>query len=98
METKSITEFLSTDYKDFAMYVVESRAIPSVIDGLKPTQRKILHGSSTIWKDGSEKPLKVFQLAGKVASDCFYHHGNTSLENAIITMAQGFKNNMPLLG
>lgn len=97
METKSITEFLSTDYKDFAMYVVESRAIPSVIDGLKPTQRKILHGSSTIWKDGSEKPLKVFQLAGKVASDCFYHHGNTSLENAIITMAQGFKNNMPLL-
>lgn len=97
MNKKTITEFLSTEYKDFAMYVVEGRAIPSVIDGFKPTQRKIIHICSDIWKNGSEKPLKVFQLAGKVASDAFYHHGNMSLENAIVTMAQSFKNNMSLL-
>lgn len=94
---KSITEFLSEEYKEFAMYTIENRAIPSVIDGLKVSARKIIHVSNSIWKTGNEKTLKVFQLAGKIASDCYYHHGNVSLENAIITMAQKFKNNVPLL-
>lgn len=94
---KTITDFLSNEYKDFAMYSIEGRAIPSVIDGFKPVQRKIVHVSSQIWKTGGEKTLKVFQLAGKVASDAFYHHGNASLESAIITMAQRFKNTAPLL-
>ena len=94
---KTISDFLSDEYKEFAMYSIEGRAIPSVVDGFKPTQRKIIHISNQIWKNGSEKNLKVFQLAGKVASDAFYHHGNTSLENAIVTMAQKFKNNAALL-
>lgn len=97
MIEKTISEFLSNEYKEFAMYSIEGRAIPSVIDGFKPTQRKIIHVSNLIWKSGNEKTLKVFQLAGKVASDAFYHHGNASLENAIITIAQKFKNNAPLL-
>jgi len=97
MAEKTISDFLSNEYKEFAMYVIEGRAIPSVIDGFKPTQRKIIHVSNDIWKGGGEKTLKVFQLAGKVASDAFYHHGNASLENAIITMAQRFKNNAALL-
>ncbi len=94
---KTISEFLSNEYKEFAMYVIEGRAIPSVIDGFKPTQRKIIHIANQIWRTGNEKTLKVFQLSGKVASDCFYHHGDMSLSNAIITMAQRFKNNAPLL-
>ena len=93
MSQKTLSQFLSSEYKDFAMYVIEGRAIPSVIDGFKPTQRKIIHICSDIWKNGSEKPLKVFQLAGKVAADAFYHHGNMSIENAIVNMAQSFKNN-----
>jgi DNA topoisomerase-2 len=97
MTEKTISDFLSNEYKEFAMYSIEGRAIPSVVDGFKPTQRKIIHISNQIWKNGSEKNIKVFQLAGKVASDAFYHHGNTSLENAIVTMAQKFKNNAPLL-
>ena len=94
---KTITQFLSDEYKDFSLYVIENRAIASVIDGLKPSQRKIIHVSNDIWKTGNEKNLKIFQLAGKVASDCYYHHGSSSLESAIINMAQSFKNNMPLL-
>jgi DNA gyrase/topoisomerase IV subunit A len=97
MNQKSITNFLSNEYKGFAFYVIENRALPSVIDGFKPTQRKIIQVSSQIWKTGSEKALKVFQLGGKVASDAFYHHGSSSLENGIVTMAQKFKNNAPLL-
>jgi len=95
--SKTISEFLSQEYRDFSLYTIENRAIPSVIDGFKPTHRKIIFISNGIWKTGSEKPLKVFQLAGKVASDAFYHHGNMSLESSIVTMAQSFKNNLPLL-
>jgi DNA topoisomerase-2 len=95
--SKTISEFLSKEYKEFSLYTIENRAIPSVTDGFKPTHRKVIHVCNDIWKSGTEKPLKVFQLAGKVAADAFYHHGNASLESSIITMAQGFKNNMSLL-
>ena len=97
MREKSISQFLSKEYKEFALYSIENRAIPSVIDGFKPVQRKIINASLGVWKTGSEKPLKVFQLSGVVASTQFYHHGNQSLESSIITLAQSFKNNMPLL-
>lgn len=97
MNEKTISDFLSNDYKEFAMYVIEGRAIPSICDGLKPSQRKIIHIANQIWKTGNEKTLKVFQLSGKVSSDAYYHHGNASMDNAIINMAQKFKNNAPLL-
>lgn len=97
MQQKSITQFLSEEYKEFALYSIEGRAIPSVIDGFKPTQRKIINASSNVWKNGSEKVLKVFQLAGIVASTQYYHHGDQALSNAIINLAQKFKNNAPLL-
>jgi len=97
MTEKTITQFLSVEYKDFAMYSIEGRAIPSVIDGFKPSQRKVIHVANQIWKTGNEKVLKIFQLSGKVASDVFYHHGDASLNSAIINMAQKFKNNAPLL-
>jgi len=96
-DNKTITEFLSSEYKDFSLYTIENRAIPSVIDGFKPTHRKIIHIASDIWKTGNEKHMKVFQLSGSVASGAFYHHGDSSLQNAIINMAQSFKNNLPLL-
>ena len=97
MVEKTITNFLSNEYKEFALYSIEGRAIPSVVDGFKPTQRKIIHIANSVWKTGTEKNLKVFQLSGKVASDAFYHHGDMSLSNAIINLAQKFKNNAPLL-
>ena len=94
---KSITQYLDEEYSNYAKYVIENRAIPSIIDGFKPTQRKIIHIASRVWKSKSDKPLKIFQLGGKVASDANYHHGDASLSSAIIGMAQSFKNSMPLL-
>jgi len=94
---KTISEFLSNEYRDFSLYVIENRAIASVVDGLKPVQRKILHVSNRTWRLGSEKTLKVFQLCGKVASEAFYHHGDASLSAAIVNLAQSFKNNLPLM-
>jgi DNA topoisomerase-2 len=96
VERKTLDAFFDEEYRDYAKYVVENRAIPSVIDGFKPTQRKVIHAANKIWRTGNEKPLKVFQVAGTVAATTFYHHGNSSLEGAIIGMAQDFKNSMPL--
>ena len=94
---KTISQFLDKEYKDYAMYVVENRALPSVIDGFKPTQRKVIYIANKKWKTGKEKDMKIFQLSGSIAADAHYHHGDSSLNGAIITMAQKFKNSMPLL-
>lgn len=97
MSTSTITQYLDTEYLEYAKYVIENRAIPSVIDGLKPTQRKVIYVADRIWRTGKEKPYKVFQLTGRIAADAHYHHGDSSLNSAIIGMAQDFKNSMPLL-
>jgi DNA topoisomerase-2 len=94
---RTVKDFFDKEYRDYALYVVENRAIPSVIDGLKPSQRKIIHAANMIWKTGKEKPQKLFQLAGGVAAKTFYHHGNASLEAALVNISQDFKNSMPLL-
>ena len=93
---RKVEDFFANEYLNYAKYVVENRAIPSVIDGFKPTQRKVAHVANQVWKTGNEKPLKVFQLAGTVAANAYYHHGNASLEGSIIGMAQDFKSSMPI--
>ena len=97
IQSKTISEFLSNEYKDFALYTIENRAIPSVIDGFKPSQRKVIYVCNNKWKTGKEKSMKIFQLGGLVAAEAYYHHGSSSLESTIITMAQEFKNSLPLL-
>lgn len=97
MKTKTVTDFLNNELKEYSLYVIESRAIPSVIDGLKPSARKVIYVANDIWKTGNEKPQKVFMLTGTVASKAYYHHGNASMDGCITTMGQKFKNSLPLL-
>ena len=96
-ELKTVSQFLDQDYAAYGMYTLENRAIPSVIDGFKPTQRKIIFIADKVWKGSNDKPLKIFQLGGRIAADAHYHHGDGSLNGAIIGMAQSFKNSLPLL-
>lgn len=91
---RKVEDFFDNEYRDYAVYVVEQRAIPSVVDGFKPSQRKIAYAANRLWKTGNEKPLKVFQLGGQAAAISFFHHG--SLDATIIGMAQSFKNSMPI--
>ena len=97
VKNKTVTEYLDQDYAMYGMYTLENRAIPSVIDGFKPTARKIIFIADKVWRNGSEKPLKIFQLGGRIAAEAHYHHGDGSLNGAIIGMAQSFKNSLPLL-
>ena len=95
--TKTITDFLNEDYKEYSMSVITERAIPSVIDSFKPVQRKIIDMSNDICKNGNEKSMKVFQLCGQTCAKKLYVHGDSSCNGAIITMCQEFKNNLPVL-
>lgn len=94
MDKRTVQDFFDTEYRAYAMYTVESRAIPSLVDGFKPAQRKIAFAANKLWKSGNEKPMKVFQLGGQAAALSFFHHG--SLDETIITMAQDFKNSLPI--
>ncbi len=97
MRLRTIDNFLDVDQRQFAESVVEDRAIPSCIDGFKPVQRKIIYIANKIWKSGSEKPMKVFQLSGHVSSLAMYAHGDASLNKAISLMGTTYKNSLPLL-
>ncbi len=72
------------------------RSLPSIMDGLKPSQRKILFGCL---KRGLRAEVRVAQLAGYVSEHAAYHHGEASLTAAITSMAQQFvgANNINLL-
>lgn len=72
------------------------RSIPSLVDGLKPGQRKVLF---TCFKRNDKREVKVAQLAGSVAEMSAYHHGEISLMMTIINLAQNFvgSNNLNLL-
>jgi len=89
-------EFIHSDLIHFSNDDL-SRSIPSLIDGLKPSQRKILYGAILRGLDKDE--VKVAQLAGFVSDRAAYHHGEASLQGAIIGMAQDFvgSNNINIL-
>jgi len=72
------------------------RSLPHVMDGLKPSQRKILWSCR---KRNLVSEIKVAQLAGYVSETAAYHHGEASLTGAIVGMAQNFvgSNNINLL-
>uniref|UniRef100_A0A4W4HDA3 DNA topoisomerase 2 n=1 Tax=Electrophorus electricus TaxID=8005 RepID=A0A4W4HDA3_ELEEL len=72
------------------------RSIPSLVDGMKPGQRKVLF---TCLKRNDKREVKVAQLAGSVAEMSAYHHGEVSLMMTIVNLAQNFvgSNNVNIL-
>ena len=72
------------------------RSIPSVCDGLKPSERKILYGC---FKKNLREEIKVAQLVGYISEHTAYKHGEQSLAGTIVAMAQNFvgSNNINLL-
>lgn len=88
-------EFIHKDLIHFSNYNLE-RSIPSVMDGLKTSQRKILYAA---FKRKLTSEIRVAQFAGYVSEHSGYHHGEASLNEAIIGMAQDFMgaNNIPWL-
>jgi len=96
-----VNYFINRELVQFSAYD-NVRSIPNIIDGFKPSQRKILYACLKkklfVKADGSGE-IKVAQLSGYISEQTEYHHGEVSLQGAIINMAQDFvgTNNLNLL-
>jgi len=90
----SYTEFFNKEMKHFSKYDCD-RSIPNLVDGLKISQRKILYSA---FKKNLVHEIKVAQFSGYVSEHSCYHHGEASLNGAIIGLAQNYvgSNNLNL--
>jgi len=82
----SYTDSIRKELIHFSYYDLQ-RSIPSLMDGLKPSLRKILYAA---FKRNLTKEIKVAQFAGYIGEHTGYHHGEASLMGAIIGMAQNY--------
>jgi DNA topoisomerase-2 len=91
----SVTEFIHKDLANFSAEDIK-RSIPHCVDGLKPSQRKVI---CACLKKNLTTDMKVAQLSGYVAEHTAYHHGEASLQGTIVNLAQNFvgSNNLNLL-
>lgn len=91
----SYTDFVNKELIHFSV-ADNKRSIPSVVDGLKPSQRKVLY---YLIKKGIKVSQKVAQLSGYISAETGYHHGEVSLQQTIINMAADYigSNNINLL-
>ncbi|ODH47460.1 DNA topoisomerase 2 [Paracoccidioides brasiliensis] len=85
-EEITYTDFINKELILFSM-ADNIRSIPSVVDGLKPGQRKVLY---TCFKRNVRKDIKVVELAGYVSGMTAYQHGDVSLQQTIVGLAQTF--------
>lgn len=88
-----ITSVAKNEWKSFAMYTVESRAIPNMIDGLKPVQRFYLYSSIL----NSKRDFKKVSAVAGIISDYGYNHGESSAAGAGQLMAAEWNNNVCLV-
>ncbi len=91
----SYTNFVNNELIHFSN-ADNIRSLPHLMDGLKPSQRKIIY---SCLKRNLKDEIRVAQLAGYVSEHAAYHHGEASLNSTIIGMAQNFvgSNNLNLL-
>ena len=92
----SLDDVLHSSMIPYAEYVILDRALPRVEDGLKPVQRRILY---TMLELGNT-PDKPYRKSARIVGDCLgkYHpHGDRSIYDAMVRMAQNFNMRMPLV-
>ena len=95
LPTASYKDFIDKEMRHFSIYDC-ARSIPNMMDGLKTSLRKILYSA---FKRKLSTEIKVAQFSGYVSETSAYHHGEASLNGAIVNMAQNFvgSNNIHLL-
>ena len=90
------SEEMKTSFRDYAMSVIVSRAIPDVRDGLKPVQRRILYSMMELGLD----PKKPHRKSARIVGDTMgkYHpHGDSSIYDALVHMAENYSLMVPLV-
>ncbi|MGH8234563.1 MAG: DNA topoisomerase IV subunit A [Rhodanobacteraceae bacterium] len=91
-----LREYAERAYLDYSMYVVLDRALPFIGDGLKPVQRRIVYAMSELGLAATAKPKKSARTVGDVIGK-FHPHGDSSVYEAMVLMAQSFSYRYPLI-
>ncbi len=91
-----ISEEMRKAYLDYAMSVIVSRAIPSVEDGMKPVQRRILYSMHQMGLKPNTQTKKSARIVGDVMGK-YHPHGDTAIYDAMVRMAQDFSLRYPLV-
>ena len=87
---------MESSYIDYAMSVIAQRALPDVRDGLKPVQRRVLYSMIEL-NNGPDKPhRKCARIVGDTMGK-YHPHGDSSIYDALVVMAQDFKKGQPLV-
>ncbi|MEK6895518.1 MAG: DNA gyrase subunit A, partial [Nanoarchaeota archaeon] len=91
-----INDEMKKAYLDYAMSVIVSRAIPAVEDGMKPVQRRILYSMSLLGLKPNTQTKKSARIVGDVIGK-FHPHGDASVYDALVRLAQDFSLRYPLV-
>ena len=95
-EKRSIADYTEEAYLNYAMYVVNDRALPFIGDGLKPVQRRIIHAMNALRLSPDAKFSKSARTIGEVIGK-FHPHGDSACFEAMVLMAQTFSYGYPLV-
>ena len=90
------TEEMRNSYRDYAVSVIISRALPDVRDGLKPVQRRILYAMTEL----GLAPDKPHRKSARIVGDTMgkYHpHGDSSIYDALVHMTEEYSLSIPLV-
>jgi DNA gyrase subunit A len=96
IEQIEIAEEMRASYLDYAMSVIVGRALPDVRDGLKPVHRRVLFGMH----DSGMQPNRPYRKCARIVGDVmgnFHPHGDQSIYDALVRMAQDFAIRYPLV-
>ena len=89
IQERHFTEEVKKSFINYAMSVIVSRALPDARDGLKPVQRRIVHGMNDLGATASSPYKKCARITGEVMGK-YHPHGDSSIYEALVRMAQDF--------
>ncbi|XOV86058.1 MAG: DNA topoisomerase IV subunit A [Pseudomonadota bacterium] len=95
-ETISLREYTENAFLNYAMYVINDRALPHIGDGLKPVQRRIIYAMSELRLGADAKYMKSARTVGDVIGK-YHPHGDSASYGAMVLMAQPFSYRYPLI-
>ncbi len=90
------SEVMQKSYIDYAMSVIVARALPDVRDGLKPVQRRVLYDMHELGIRSDRPYRKSARIVGDTMGK-YHPHGDASIYDALVVMAQDFKKGLPLV-
>lgn len=96
LEYQSLDYIMSDRFARYSKYIIQQRALPDIRDGLKPVQRRILYSMNDLGLQHDKSYKKSARVVGDVIGK-YHPHGDSSIYEALVRMAQDWKMNIPLI-